>query len=309
MVEHTKVPGRYIKLAAIVVSFFATAMGIMTALHYPYDTDATPARPRDPAKFYTSAYSPETAKKGADYEEVARKAAELFGITDVVKKFVADYGLANKKVLDVGSGRGYLQDLVDDYTGLDLSASAARNYHKRFVVGSATNMPFADNSFDAAWTVWVMEHIPEPERAFREMRRVVKPGGLLMLYVAWSCVPWAAEGFEVRPYSDFNLRGKLVKASIPVRRSPYFIVFHRQPTRLLRWAHFQARGANEHLHFRRLDPNYDIYWQADSDAAVSLDGFEAYLWFRAAGDRCLNCSSTRVEFMRTQNPLIIKIQK
>src|SRR5262245_45610247 len=49
--------------------------------------------------------------------------------------------------------------------------TAARHYHKRFVHGTATAMPFEENTFDAIWTVWVLEHIPNPETALSEMRR------------------------------------------------------------------------------------------------------------------------------------------
>jgi ubiquinone/menaquinone biosynthesis C-methylase UbiE len=121
----------------------------------------------------------------------------------------------------VGSGRGYLQDLVEDDTGLDLSPSVARRYHKKFVAGSATALPFPDNTFDAIWTVWGLEHIPEPEKTMREMRRVLKPGGKLFLMAAWNCKPWLADGFTVRPYSDFNWKGKLVKASLLLRDTAY----------------------------------------------------------------------------------------
>jgi hypothetical protein len=41
-------------------------------------------------------------------------------------------------VLEIGSGRGYLQDVAQNYTGLDISPSVARFYHKKFVLGSAT---------------------------------------------------------------------------------------------------------------------------------------------------------------------------
>jgi SAM-dependent methyltransferase len=154
-------------------------------------------------------------------------------------------------------------------------------------------MPFADSSFDGIWSIWVLEHIPEPERALREMRRVLKPGGVLLLAVAWNCAPWGADGFDARPYSDFNWRGKLVKASIPMRTSPYFVMSYGLPTRGIRWLHYQLSGQSTRLRFRRLEPNYDIYWQSDSDAAVSLGRYETYLWFRARGDECLNCSVER----------------
>ncbi len=139
-------------------------------------------------------------------------------------------------MLDVGSGLGYLQDAVANYTGLDISAAVAKHYHKRFVHGTATAMPFADNTFDAAWSIWVLEHIPNPEAALSEIRRVVKPGGLLYLQPAWDCKPWAAQGYEVRPYSDFGIGGKLIKASIPLRQSEAFWVASAVPNRLLRAA-------------------------------------------------------------------------
>jgi SAM-dependent methyltransferase len=282
---------------------------VLTAFYYPHDTDATPARSRSAAQFYESAYLQQTANRGVDYEATAKAAAESFGVADVVRKFVADHGLERKKVLDVGSGRGYLQDMVDDYTGLDLSPSVARHYHKPFVVGSATSMPFPDKSFDAIWTVWVMEHIPEPEKAFREMRRVVKPGGLLFLYVAWNCTPWAADGFDVRPYSDFNWRGKFVKATVPLRRWSWFNILHGVPVRSLRLLSYNVRGRREKLHFQRVEPNYDVYWEPDSDAAISLDSFETYLWFRAAGDDCLNCDSAGHEMRAHRDPMIIRVRE
>ena len=57
----------------------------------------------------------------------------------------------------------------ENYTGLDISPSVARFYHKKFVLGSATAMPFPDNSFDGIWSIWVFEHVPNPEQAFRRL--------------------------------------------------------------------------------------------------------------------------------------------
>jgi hypothetical protein len=101
----------------------------------------------------------------------------------------------------------------------------------------------------------------------------------------------------------------VVKATVPMRSSVWFNLLHGLPTRTLRWAHYGVYGSSENLHFRRLEPNYDVYWEPDSDAAVSLDSFETYLWFRAAGDQCLNCGSTADEMVSIRNPLIIKVGK
>ena len=313
-------------VAKCLLFVYFPVIGGLTLLHFPYDVDPSRNRGRDSVKadmgsssstatrrsasYYEAAYRPhDGVKRGIDYEETAKVEAELNQIERRVRDFVATYGLGSKRVLEVGSGRGYLQDLVTDYTGLDLSPSVAGHYHKPFVVGSATDMPFPAGSFDAIWTVWVLEHIPEPEQALLEMRRVLKPGGLLFLIVAWNCTPWAADGFDVRPYSDFNWRGKLVKATLPVRRSGYFQLLYRPSTRAIRWMQYNLEGGRTALRFRALEPNYDIYWEPDSDATVSLDSFETYLWFRARGDEILNRGKPGDEWLQEQNPLIVRIRK
>jgi SAM-dependent methyltransferase len=277
----------------VLLTFYAPLLLVLTLIHFPYDTDSSGAsrpRRRTANKFYDAAYKPKDQEhRGIDYEQAARKAAIDSDVEGVMRAFVKRYGLSGKRVLEVGSGRGHLQDIVQDYTGLDIADSVANRYHKPFVNASATAMPFPDNSFDAIWTIWVLEHVPEPEAALREMRRVLKPGGILFLAPTWNCDTWQADGFDVRPYTDFNWRGKLVKASMPVRNSPYFRSLYMIPIRGLRRLHYRLRGGSTALRFRRLEPNYEVYWEPDSDAAVSIDQHEAYLWFSSRGDECLNC--------------------
>ena len=300
-------------LAKVLLYLYLPLAIVLGLLHYPYSTDAS-RQPSEHLKsartFYEAAYRPgDASTRGVDYEATAAAAARKYDVEGTIRHFVTHYGLETRRVLEVGSGRGYLQDVVADYTGLDLSSQVAPNYHKPFVVGSATDMPFPDDSFDAAWTVWVLEHIPTPERAFEEMRRVVKPGGVIFLAPAWNCPPWLAGGFDVRPYSDFTVAGKLVKASIPVRRSAVFTFAHLLPVRLVRLAHYQVAGARTTLRFRRLEPNYEVYWQTDSDAAVSLDRYESKLWFESRGDTCLNCGHLMTNMLGVGAPLVIRISQ
>ena len=291
---------------------YLPVLAAVTLLHYPYDTDPADTAAGGSARrsFYEAAYTgTPVGSRGADYEEGARRNAEADGIVEKVQRFARAYALEDKRVLEVGSGHGLLQDVVADYTGLDLSSKVARLYHKPFVAGSATAMPFPDQSFDSVWTFWVLEHIPAPERALREMRRVMKDGGILMLSPAWECTPWAADGFNVRPYSDFNLWGKLVKASLPVVESPYYRALHAVPVRAVRQWQYSLGRTSTPLRFRALDPNYDVYWEADTDAAVSLTRHEAWLWFRARGDECLNCPQTGLLSFDSTGPLVIRIRK
>lgn len=101
-----------------------------------------------------------------------------------------------KKVLDVGCGAGnstrLVAELVSDaaeIVGIDpdeevltiarekTPASARISYQP----GSATQLPFPDNTFDFVFCQTVMIHLPDPEKALQEMKRVLKPGGLLMM--------------------------------------------------------------------------------------------------------------------------------
>ena len=288
-----------------------TAWACLTAGYFPYTTDAPPT-PEETARtidYYQRAYSEEPAS-GEDYVKVAEDAAAASGVKATLEQFVRANGFSGKRALDVGSGRGYLQDVVENYTGLDISPSARRFYHKNFVLGSATAMPFPDNQYDLVWSIWVLEHVPNPEQALREMRRVVKDGGILYLMPAWSCPDWAGGGYSVRPYSDFGVAGKFLKATVPVRADPYFVAAYIVPTRAMRFAAYKF-GPPTRLHYRRLTPNYQKYWMPDSDAVSSIDWQEAALWFTSRGDEVLNHDTSAASIVaRIGDPrLIVRVHK
>lgn len=200
-----------------------------------------------------------------------------------------------------------MQDEVNDYTGLEISSTARRFYHKRFVHASATLMPLGDSEFDAAWTIWVLEHVPNPEAALLEMRRVIKDGGVLFLAPQWNCTPWAAEGYPVRPFRNFSWGGRLIKASIPIQNSLW--TFSRPVIRLALFARWKTTGRPTTFHYRRLTPNYTHYWMADSDAVNSIDQYETALWFLSRGDECLNCKGFPSDLSPVTEPLLIRIHK
>jgi SAM-dependent methyltransferase len=294
----------------------AAGVVAMTVVYFPYATDA-PLSADEAAKtiaFYGREYSDpgdSNAQASEAYVKTGEAVASASHVAERIHEFVKQHDLKDKKVLDIGAGSGYLQDVVSDYTGLDISPTAKRFFRKPFVLGSAIALPFPDNHFDAVWSIFVLEHIPTPEQALREMRRVVKDGGYIYLFPAWSCNSWAANGYQVRPYSDFNLAGKLVKASIPLRDASRYRAVYTTPIRIMRFAVFSLGGSPLRFHYNRLVPNYEKYWQGDSDAASSMDRYEALLWFASRGDECLNCSSPlRAISERVEDPrLLIRVRK
>jgi SAM-dependent methyltransferase len=227
----------------------------------------------------------------------------------ILGSFVEQHHLENSLVLEVGCGRGAFQDLVAHYVGVDLSESVARYLHKPFCCATAIALPFHDDSFEAIWSIHVLEHVPDPEQALLEMRRVLKPNGLLFLSPAWFCRPWTAQGYAVRPYSDFGLKGKAVKASIPLRNSLIFRAGYVIPRRLGRLMLACLGVKPTKLRYKELSPNYEIFWLEDSDAVNSLDPFDVIAWFSLRGDQCLNKNTLmRQLFVRTGH-LIFLINK
>jgi ubiquinone/menaquinone biosynthesis C-methylase UbiE len=97
-------------------------------------------------------------------------------------------GAPGPALLDVGGGTGNYaqalaadgwQPLVADRSPQMLAQAEAKGLAT--VRADATELPFADESVDAAMLVAMIHHVDEPERALAEARRVLRPGGHLAL--------------------------------------------------------------------------------------------------------------------------------
>jgi len=99
---------------------------------------------------------------------------------------------ADDRVLDVGCGTGFattaLTDVAGEVYGLDQSPHQLERAVGKlgtrevaFALGDAERLPYATNSFDAVWSSGSIEYWPHPVRTLREIRRVCKPGGPVLL--------------------------------------------------------------------------------------------------------------------------------
>ncbi|MBI1802701.1 MAG: class I SAM-dependent methyltransferase [Chloroflexi bacterium] len=204
-----------------------------------------------------------------------------------LRQWVADQGLEQKRVLEVGCGTGLLQDLVREYVGIDLASSSGQFMHKPFCAGSATNLPFPDGAFDGVWSIWVLEHINRPEDMLAEMRRVVKPGGSVFICAAYGVQSWVSQGLAKRRFRDLTWRQRITKATIPLRSSTPYRIATTLARRIVELALYWLTRRPTSLRYRPLQPNYETYWEYDADAAVSLDSFSVALYFLTRGDRAV----------------------
>ncbi len=141
----------------------------------------------------------------ANVYETSRRTELVFG------RLLADVPLEGAEFLDAGSGGGHFSALaakrgarvVSMDMGLNLLAGVARRCESRRSVGSTLQLPFGDGTFDVVLSTEVLEHTPDPLRGLRELARVVKPGGRLVLTTPgrlWQPVVRAASALHLRPY-------------------------------------------------------------------------------------------------------------
>lgn len=141
--------------------------------------------------------APNMFSDGGAYEKMMGRWSRIVGAS-----FLDWLAPANgQRWLDAGCGNGAFTeeiiartapasvDAVDPAEGqIAFARTRPAAQHAKFAIGDAQSLAFADDSFDVAIMALVIAFLPQPERAAAEMRRVVRPGGLVATYM------WDIEG-------------------------------------------------------------------------------------------------------------------
>ena len=92
-----------------------------------------------------------------------------------------------RRVLEVGCGPGEAAEQIAasgvEVEAIDISERMVELARERGVdarVGDVQELPFKDESFDAAFAGWMLYHVPDVERGIAELARVLRPGGRLV---------------------------------------------------------------------------------------------------------------------------------
>ena len=103
--------------------------------------------------------------------------------------------LDGKRALEIGCGQGFGMEIIlgqfgaAEVSGIDLDPQMVAGAQKRILrhagraeasVGDVAAIPAPDQSFDAVFDFGVIHHVPAWEEAIREVRRVLKPGGVFV---------------------------------------------------------------------------------------------------------------------------------
>ena len=133
-------------------------------------------------------------------------------------------------VLDLGAGAGNMAHHLAHYgrvIGIDnnprpLAVAAQRALDVAQSLGD--QLPFADDSFDVVALLDTVEHIPDELGVFNECRRVLKPGGLLIVTVPAFMWLWSYNdeiNAHQRRYTAAELQQKLQISGLRIRRISY----------------------------------------------------------------------------------------
>jgi arsenite methyltransferase len=140
-------------------------------------------------------------------EQTARQVESVYMTPDVIEQRRAiRAALAlrpGERVLDIGSGPGFLAAEMAEEVGADgrvvgvdpsesmLAMARRRGPAAEFQAADALSLPFPDASFDVAVSTQVYEYIADIAGALAEARRVLEPGGrLLVLDTDWDSIVW-----------------------------------------------------------------------------------------------------------------------
>jgi ubiquinone/menaquinone biosynthesis C-methylase UbiE len=142
-----------------------------------------------------------------------------------------------KTLLDVGCGNGIFLSMVlnkfdVEVSGIDISPGMVEKSKELLdgradlKVGDSENLPWNDRSFDVVTCSASFHHYPGPERVLKEMKRILRPGGFLMIadpftsnellrFFANILIKFSKSG-DVRIYSQKEMRELLEKGGFAV---------------------------------------------------------------------------------------------
>lgn len=113
--------------------------------------------------------------------------------------------MAGKRILDIGCGAGRFSEVAlesgatvvgVDYSSAVDAARANLSHYERFeaIQASVYELPFRPESFDYVYCLGVLQHTPDPAKAFSALVELIKPGGRIAIDVyplVWRNVLWS----------------------------------------------------------------------------------------------------------------------
>ncbi len=159
----------------------------------------------------------------------------------VIKKYVRSG--ESVKILDVGCGTGAVLEQMASknflVSGIDMNDTALEYCRQKgFSVekGFADRMPYSAETFDIVFALDVLEHLDNPELAVKEVKRVLKPGGLFIVTVPAHQWLWSYHDESLHHKKRYNKSdlNALLSADLTVLQNSWIHGFILLPAIMLR---------------------------------------------------------------------------
>lgn len=221
------------------------------------------------------------ANSAAAYEQVMGRWSRRLAPLLIEFAGIAD----GDRILDVGCGTGSLSFAlprsanVAAVTGIDFAApyvahARAANTDARisFRQGDACDLPFDPATFDRAIAMLSLQFMSDAERAVSEMRRVVRPGGIVAAAV------WDSFGGMPSNRMFWDIAGVLQPEAIARRARMYFNPIVRPGGLGALWRRAGLTEVSETMLLVRMDfANFADYWQPIASGEAALGQYHASL--------------------------------
>ncbi len=128
------------------------------------------------------------AEKGYGYVDYDADKEPMVPTFNKYLDILGDFGVKGGELLDVGAATGFFMNIARQrgfkVTGVEFSNFAAekgRSSGLNVITGDLLAQNFKDKSFDVVTLFDVIEHVPNPKEVIREVRRILKNGGLVVV--------------------------------------------------------------------------------------------------------------------------------
>jgi SAM-dependent methyltransferase len=220
------------------------------------------------------------------------------------------------KICEVGSGMCYLSKIHKGWHGAEYSKSAVQRVKERdgedtqIFEEDAQYLSFQSNYFDGIFTWATLEHVPNPDKAFREIHRVLKRARSALIAPAWNCRSWTVKKIEQQPLNELSIKEKIELFSIPIREHIVYRALFALPKRCWDELHLFFNKGEVSLRYKSLQPNYELIEKyghvSDDDALADIDIHSAILFFKSRGYIIKSHPSFFSRLFSRHEPLIVQ---
>jgi len=197
-------------------------------------------------------------------------------IQTFVERICSSLDNPNPRILDVGCGTGANLKMLGLYgqaEGVDISEQAVEFCKRRGLgsvkLGAIEELPFEDQSFDIVTALDVLEHLDDDVAGVQEMRRVLRSGGTLLLFVPAFMFLWGVQddvSHHRRRYRLPALRRLLEHGGFQVEKASYANITFFVPVLLvrtfMRW--FGIRAATEYeINIKKMNTTFSRLFAAE----------------------------------------------